>query len=373
MSVSYVDTDNSGPFTEQPLSKLITFFLDPEDPSPAIRQSLRLAHLLLLSNHLALAHQLIDALSKHADHIVPPRQYQASPLNPSLALDNFWKSHPEYPQPPNTPSSTQDLARSQWGKYRECTRTGWMLEHCQLPEPANPHIWRKTSDAPVLAMCCRLLAKDRTEGQYPSLERMAEALQVARKLYAQPQAQVPVTAWKFERGVRRHGALLYWRLAVELAVRVGELGVAADVLGLGLRVDGFSAWNGSEVTEYLAVPGIWDVLPLLADGGKDANPFYIEGGDAEVMVKEVVRAIEMRARNGRQWSLAPEKVGWEELLRRLSVAAWKVNRPFYRQNGVKRAEDILYSPATEEEINAAEFRFGELPADFKDMIRVANG
>ncbi|TVY33441.1 hypothetical protein LSUB1_G007763 [Lachnellula subtilissima] len=371
MPISYIDTDNSGPFTKHTLSKLITSFLDPEDPSPAIRKSLRLAHVLLLSDHLSLAHQLIDALSKHADHIVPQRPYQTSPLISSLALENFWTSHPEYPQPPNPQYVTRDLARNQWGKYRECTRTGWMLEHCKLPEPANPHIWQKTDDPIVLAMCCRLLAKDKTAGQYPSQERMREALEVAKKLYAQP--QVPVTAWKFERGVRRHGELLYWRLVVELAIRVGELETAADVLGMGLRLDGFNTSNGSDVTEYLALPDIWDVLPLLAKRGKEANPFYIEQEDAEVLVKEVIQAIELRARNGRQWSLAPEKVGWEEMLRRLSVGAWKVNRPCYKRNGIRRAEDILYPPATEEEIEAAEKEFGELPADFKDMVRIANG
>ena len=371
MSISYIDRDNSGPFTKHALSKLITSFLDPEDPSPAISKSLRLAHVLLLSNHLSLAHQLIDALSKHAEHIVPTGPYQTSPLNSTLALANFWTSHPEYPQPPNTRFVTKDLARSQWGKYRECTRTGWMLEHCKLPEPANPHIWQKTDNATVLAMCCHLLAKDKTDGQYPSQERMKEALEVAKKLYAQP--QVPITEWKFEKGVRRHGELLYWRLVVELAIRVGELETAADVLGMGLRLDGFSTYNGSDVIEYLALPGIWDVLPLLAKRGKDANPFYLEEEDAEVLVKELIQVIELRARNGRQWSLAPEKVGWKELLRRLSVGAWKVNRPCYKRNGIRRAEDILYPPATEEEIEAAEKEIGELPADFKDMVRIANG
>ncbi|TVY39334.1 hypothetical protein LOCC1_G008518 [Lachnellula occidentalis] len=331
MSISYIDTDNSGPFTKHTLSKLITSFLDPRPLS---------------------RNQTKPTASPSPLTIQPPQPRAPTTRNPTQTC--------------RTPS------RSQWGKYRECTRTGWMLQHCKLPEPADPHIWTKTDDVSMLAMCCRLLAKEKIEGRYPALERMGEALEVARKLYARP--QVPVTEWKYERGgVRRHGELLYWRLVVELAVRVGELETAAGVLGMGLRADGFNVYCGSDVTEYLALPGIWDVLPLLAKRGKDANPFYIEEGDAEVLVKEVSRAIELRARDGRQWSLAPEKVGWEELLRRLSVAAWKVNRRWYRRNGVKCADDILFSPVTEEEIDAAEREFGELPADFKDMIRIANG
>jgi hypothetical protein len=41
----------------------------------------------------------------------------------------------------------------QWGKYQECTRTGWMLEHVGLAEPESPSsIWRETDDP---AMCIR--------------------------------------------------------------------------------------------------------------------------------------------------------------------------------------------------------------------------
>jgi hypothetical protein len=182
MSISYIDIDNSGPFTRHTLSKLISSYLEPKDPSPAIAQSLGLGYLLLLSNHLALAHELICALYKHAEEIVPPRPYSSSLLNSSLALENFWLSHPEYPRPTNATLITKDLAASQLDKYKKCTRTGWMLEHCKLPEPDDPHIWRETDDPAMLAMCCRLLAKNKAPGEYPNQERMKEALEVAKKL-----------------------------------------------------------------------------------------------------------------------------------------------------------------------------------------------
>jgi hypothetical protein len=40
---------------------------------------------------------------------------------------------------------------------------------------------------------------------------------------------------------------------------------------------------------------------------------------------------------------------------------------------MKSAKDILYEPATEEEITAAEEKVGGLRADFKEMVRLANG
>jgi hypothetical protein len=227
----------------------------------------------------------------------------------------------------------------------------------------------------MLAMCARLLAKNKKEGQYPSPERTREALAVAKKLYELPEA--PITEWRYDGtskiGAKRHSYLLYRRLAIELAIRVGELETAAEFLSLGLRLDGFNALNGGDVHDYLFVPGIYDVLPLLAKRGKEGNPFFISGDSAEVMVREIIGILELRAREGRQWSLAPEKVGWKELLDRLAQGAWKVNRKEYRNMDVTCAEDILYPPATEEQIRAVEKRLGELPADFKEMVRIANG
>jgi hypothetical protein len=250
-----------------------------------------------------------------------------------------------------------------------------MLEHCNLPEPNDPHIWQKTDDAPTIAMCARLLAKDKTPTQYPPLDRLREALAASEKLYAQP--QVPITEWRSEwkgnKTVRRHSYLLYRRLVVELAIRVGELDTAARILSLGLTLDGFNSFDGGQLERYLAVPGIYDVLPILAEKGKEGNPFFIEKQDADVMVREITMAVESRVEKGRQWSLAPERVGWEELLNRLAEAAWRVNNKAYRRLGVKTASHILYSPASEEEIQAAERKVGELPADFKEMLRIANG
>jgi hypothetical protein len=121
------------------------------------------------------------------------------------------------------------------------------------------------------------------------------------------------------------------------------------------------------------VPGIYDVLPLLAKGGKESNPFYIDEEDANTLVREIINTLELRAKEGRQWSLAPDKVGWKELMDRLAKGAWGVNSYQYKSVGINCPGDILFPPPTEEEIEAAESEVGELPADFKEMVRVANG
>jgi hypothetical protein len=220
----------------------------------------------------------------------------------------------------------------------------------------------------MLAMCCRLLAKTKQGGEYVSLGRMREALECARKLYAQP--QIPISELTSETSNKerkeRHSALIYRRLAIELAVRTGDLEAAAEVLRMALECEGGS------VDGFLFLPGIWDVLPLLNNGGRKNNPFFIEEQNANSMVQKISVTLELRAREGRQWSLSPEKVSWWELLERLRKGAWKVNRAEYKRLGVSY-DDILHRPATEEEIKVAERRWGKLPRDFKEMVRVANG
>ncbi|KAI9149629.1 hypothetical protein HJFPF1_11684 [Paramyrothecium foliicola] len=384
-SITYIDEAGSGRtgyFGEHKLSKLISSLLEPENPSEAFSKIARLIELLLLSNHIDEAYSLTCAVYKHFE---PMTSASSPPLNANV-MEYFWQTHPTHRHPlkdgeaptessQDAGAKMQRISMQQWHAYRECTRTGWMLEHCKLPEPEDPHAWRETDDAAMIAMCSRLLAKDKTPGEYPPQDQLREALSAAQKLYAQP--QVPVTEWSFEwKGsdtVRRHSYLLYRRLVAEIAIRVGELQAAADILSVGLRLDGFNHSDGGQLDRYLFLPGIYEVLPILAAKGKEGNPFFIEENDAIVIVQEIIAALELRAREGRQWSLAPEKVGWEELLGRFAEAAWAVNRKEYENLGLDSADDILYPPASEEEIAAAEAKVGELPADFKEMVRIANG
>ncbi|KAM0433713.1 hypothetical protein ACHAQK_009149 [Fusarium lateritium] len=386
----YVDQacpGENGWFVQHSISELVSSLLEPVHATEGMRKTTRLIQLLLLSNYSDKAYTLICALHKHQGAIL-----QGSSLRVEDALQmscrpfaNFWETHPAYTNPglsSNHPDSLEEvvsrrekLSMQQWHEYRECTRTGWMLEHCGLSEPDDVHTWLETDDAPTIAMCARLLAKNKTPGQYPSHENMRQALNAAKKLYSQP--QVPITEWKSpwngHQTLRRHSYLLYRRLVIELAIRLGEHDTAAEVLSLGLRLDGFNSIDGGQLDRYLFLPGIYEVLPLLAKSGKQGNPFYIEADDADAMVQQTIAALELRAQKGRQWSLAPEKVGWEELLHRLAKGAWTVNRQEYQALGLACAEDILHPPATENEIAEAEAKVGELPSEFKDMVRVANG
>jgi hypothetical protein len=206
MTINWVDADFEDHFAQKSLSKLVSSYLEPKDPREAVTETLRVVDLLLLSNHIAKANELILALYKYADQIVPPDPRHIDPplKYKSFSLENFWLAHREtYTIPGNVPAFTrcnhgcktweENLAYEQWGKFREANRTGWMLEHCQLAEPSDPHIWRESDDPRVLAICCRLLSKNTTPGKYVSQERMEEALEAGKKLYAYP--QVCISEW----------------------------------------------------------------------------------------------------------------------------------------------------------------------------------
>ncbi|KAH9220299.1 hypothetical protein DL95DRAFT_422232 [Leptodontidium sp. 2 PMI_412] len=317
------------PFTPYPLSRHIFTLLDPVSPSDGIRQSLHLAQLLILSNRLSQANTLLSAIYTHGQFIIPPSPYEESKVDTYNSLEAFWLDHPStHPRPANAPAlyTSKDqtleekLEYELWGKFRECTLTGWMHEHCNLRKPKDAHCWREG---------CSLC--------YVSLARMQEALDAALKLYALPVKKGEYDGSK-EAKCRRYCSLLYKRLPVELAIRLGELDIARGILSVALCQDGFCNGGG---------------------GGKEGNAYFITEGDTEVLVKGVIGALKLRAKEGRQWSLAPEKVTWKGLE--------------YREKGVSSWRGVLNEPASEEEIEEAEKKLGELPRDFKEMCRVSDG
>ncbi|KAJ5562779.1 hypothetical protein N7535_002776 [Penicillium sp. DV-2018c] len=376
MSIQWANPSNNKPNT---LRWLIKSYIDKEDPSPALYDMIHLTELLILSNHLTEAHLIISTVCRLAENF--ETNAKGEPLEHEIyipfSLGTFWHVHRDaFPRPKRLPPSSstpseERLAETQWNKFRECTRTGWMLDRFGVAEPSNPSsIWRDTDSPEMLAMCARLLAKTTTPGTYPPDNVAREVVEIALKLYAMPQMPLAECGWDAGKP-HRHSYLLYRRLVVEHAIRVGDFQTAADVLGQGLREDGFT--TGDNLSDLLLIPGIYDVLPLLARGGKTSNPLYIPKEDAVVMVREIVAALELRAERGRQWELHPSKIGWRELLDRLAEGAWTAHNKECRAMGLECAQDVLFEPVTEEEIAAAESEFGELPADFKEMVRVANG
>lgn len=384
MSISWYNGAWGDP-SQQTLPELVSSYLELSDLSTAVTETFYLANVLILSNHIDKAHELIDALYKHRNEIAPATSTSANGSTP--VLEYFWQTHKDKLSRPigeeqyesvlkfNSLTLDEYLAKEQRGQYRECCRTDWMPKHLSITEPKDPHIWRETNNPAILAMCSRLLAKEENQGVYPLHERMREALAAAMKLYAQPQAPIErgvnyisTEAWK-----SRHSFLLYRRLAIELAIRMGELETASEVLSMALRLDGFGSSSGASLQDFLFVPGIYDVLPLLAKGGKESNPFFIEEQDADTLVKDIISAVDLRVTKGQQLPLPPREAGWKELLERLAQGAWRVNSREYQGMGLESAADILFPPATEAEIEAVEKDHGELPADFKEMVRIANG
>lgn len=142
---------------------------------------------------------------------------------------------------------------------------------------------------------------------------------------------------------------------------------------MALRLDGFGRSSGASLQYFLFVPGIYDVLPVLAKGGKESNPLFIEELDAEILVISIINAVELRATKGRKWSLPRKEASWKELLERLAEGTWIINKREYKSMGHGSSADILFPPATEAKIEAKERGVGELPADLKEIVRIANG
>jgi hypothetical protein len=129
---------------------------------------------------------------------------------------------------------------------------------------------------------------------------------------AQPQKHISEVTSEDHRnskrdGMWRHSYLLYRRLFIDLAIHVRSPQTAAEVMSHGLRIDGFV--NGGLVGDYLFVPGIWDVMPILVMGGKEWNPYYITKEDTKVMVAEVEIAIAVKANAGQAVETCTGK-GW---------------------------------------------------------------
>ena len=207
MSIQW--TDHWEAKSHQTLPRLIRSYIDKEDFSYAVCDILRLTELLILSSHFTEAHLIASAvfrLVKDFEFTDKGENLDFEIYTPTT-LDIFWSVHKSiFPQPRRAPYSDREdretwITQQQWGKYRECTRTGWMLQHVGLAEPENPSsIWRETDDPAMLAMCARLLAKTTVPCTYPPDNLAREALEVVQKLYATPDTPREECGWGPEKG-----------------------------------------------------------------------------------------------------------------------------------------------------------------------------
>ncbi|KAH8812681.1 hypothetical protein F5884DRAFT_786079 [Xylogone sp. PMI_703] len=122
MSIYWTYPDGDEPFAKHKLSQLIKFIVDAEDPIPGIRETIELVRLLILSNHLDKANEILCAIYNITDNATNPS------LQPGLELEVFWHTNKGFRRPEKLPACPGDfgdrLKSARWGKYRECTRTG---------------------------------------------------------------------------------------------------------------------------------------------------------------------------------------------------------------------------------------------------------
>lgn len=140
-----------GDRSKQTLPGLVSSYLELSDPSVAVTESFYLANVLILSNHIEMAHKLVNTLYRYRDEIAPASTIPSNSSTP--VLEYFWQTHKDISRPfyeqqygsaLKEDSLTLDeyLAKEQWGQYRESCRTSWMIEHLSVAEPNDPHIWR---------------------------------------------------------------------------------------------------------------------------------------------------------------------------------------------------------------------------------------
>lgn len=339
---------------------------------------------ILFANHVDIFYELILAVASF-DACLMKANPKRRPVGLNiLRLGNtaqcFFESHPDYKRPPDETVPLDPQSVWELDHFRKYLCGGRSEEFCQRwleyvferhPrvkfDATDPHQWRETDDPIVISYCSHRLLVPSEVGLKPEKTAYQEALQAALKLYSQPHRYGE--KWTTEPRQFIHFDLIDRQAALSLAIEVGDLEAAADILEFASSLEGIT--QGGQAHKYLQVPGIFKVLPIFASRRSENNSYSIKENDAKNIVAGVKAAMESRITKGQQVFL--DGVSWTELFDRLKVAAWKIYNKSYRKQGLTSEDDILFPPATEEEIAAAEERVGTLPDDFKEMIRVANG
>jgi hypothetical protein len=84
----------------------------------------------------------------------------------------------------------------------------------------------------------------------------------------------------------------------------------------------------------------------------------------------VAEALKSRAEQGREEPEAEKSMA--ELIGELVDVTWQNWEDKYREVGLTSKEELIFPPATEEQINTLERKVGYLPGDFKEFFRVTN-
>ena len=294
----------------------------------------------------------------------------------SLTAESFFASHPTYQRPPQelVPMDVYshiEFDHKQKYMYGQSTESlpFWMEFHrnevgTHVPDfdSADLDLWKTTDDPFIISYCFYSNLNNPELGQPPSKEACKQALPISLKLYSLPNGNANELAG------RRHWELVPRTTAMAIAIRASELEIAADIFQIASKLEGLGI---TKAAGFLQIPGIYDVLPILAKRGTAANKHYINAEDTATIVRDFKEA--MTARLAAVPHSGIPKVDWKNTLNRLAVAAWTVHGKSYRAKGFTYSDDVLFPPATEQEIIEAEKLVGPLPEDLKQMVRVSNG
>ncbi len=275
-----------------------------------------------------------------------------------LLLEVIWSSRPDlrFAEVRWEPLSAeeQELVALQT-RERICT-TDYFFRPRVLPQ--SPHDWRDSSDPAFVEECARMLSWPSGD-KWPDDETTREVLEAMQK------------SRSLLNGERPAPSIRSYSLEVGTALRVGTeeaREVTEQILENSNDVDWHHSSNKSWMSDCLCFKNMRPVLSSLS-----AQVLKLSRVDAGAACRDLVEAIESRLGGDLQVPLP--SVGWNELLDRLAKAAFLVygGDEYYKEVGIANYEDILFPPATQEEIEEAEDTLGELPADFKEMVAVHNG
>lgn len=365
--------EDDEPFSLQFVTLLI---LEEHDPMElGIFEASRFALQILFSSNISEFDELLKAIvTFDAEWARTHRKYEPLGLNVFDGVaEMFYDEHRNLTAPKNVAVGQHETVT--WGleSYRSVNSperyASWFTKHYAhiIFDHDDLHQWRSSDDPVAIGHCFHNLMSEPVAGSPPSLANAQEALSAARKLYEQPQ---PDIRKRDSAGAIIHNHYISRDMAIKVAIYVGDLQAALDILRLTLEFDAF--WHRhAKLIVFLRIPGIYKVLSLLATEGLEANPYYIDPDTAKAIVAGLKGAMESRIANGQSAPL--EKASWKDLLNRLAKAAWKVNEKDYKRQRLSNFKDVLFSPATKEGIEEAEKVVGKLPNDFKDMVRISNG
>lgn len=325
-----------------PLSVIKDHILYDKNPfSFGLADISKVAEQIPFANHVNIFYELILAMASF-DVCLMKANPKRRPVGLNIlqlghTAQCFFESHPDYKRPPGETVPLDPQFVWELDQFRKslcgCCSEDFCQRWLEYVLERHPHVvfgttdlhqWRETDDPIVISYCSHRLLVPSKVSLKPEKTACQEALQAALKLYSQPYRYGD--KWAIEPSHFVHFDLIDRTAALSLAIEVGDLEAAADVLEFASSLEGIPQ---AGAYKYLQVPGFFEVLPIFASRGPERNSYYISENEAKNIVAGVKAAMESRITKGQQGFL--DGISWTELFDRLKVAAWKVYSKSYRK------------------------------------------